>query len=584
MKELSNRIVSSMKKNVRLATLNFAFIIAYVNIFPKFFGPENTITAVIFTILMSASMVRDMTTRPVKHLLTQGLVLSGMAACAFLVTQLSPLHAFFINFGALFFIIYVFTYEYSDHMYFPYILSYLFLVFLSPVTEDQLPRRILAMLAGAVSIILYQLFMGRKNAEETARDVLCTLADQADQAILYLLGKYCEAVDPAKVRHTLCRLSRTVYDRRKKPLCISEASAAMIDAGRGLENLILLLQDQGAALAVKEQGMLKEVSEQLQFYRAYLREESLSIPVPDQESFLNGQESPESGVIFHTLVYVRDRLLHMTDPDIRFRCPRTVLSVKVRLAAALDISPVRVIYAFRAALILALATLIVKLLGLPHGKWLLFTLASVSLPYANDVPAKIRKRVAATVIGGLISVPLFAVVGSSGGRTALMMLSGYVSFFINGYTGTFACSTIGALGGAVFLNAFGFRDVGSMFLIRIGYVCMGVLIGYILNCLVVPYKREHATKQLWEKYKSAAELLTKVCRGEHADPQLYYSLVIRVHLLEDKLMQNADISGWEHVRDALFKYRAKVRRAHRELMEGREHAPVFSLTQPDPVR
>ena len=64
----------SVNKNFRHATLNFIFIIIYVNVFQLVFGMENSIVGVIFTIMMSASMVRDLTGAPVKHFLCQALI------------------------------------------------------------------------------------------------------------------------------------------------------------------------------------------------------------------------------------------------------------------------------------------------------------------------------------------------------------------------------------------------------------------------------------------------------------------------------------------------------------------------------
>lgn len=81
-----------------------------------------------------------------------------MGIAAFLVTTLPALFSFLINFFTLLLILYAFTYEYSNHIYFPYILSYLFLIFISPVHAGQLPMRILGMLAGAR--INYALSMG----------------------------------------------------------------------------------------------------------------------------------------------------------------------------------------------------------------------------------------------------------------------------------------------------------------------------------------------------------------------------------------------------------------------------------------
>ena len=89
-------ISERIRSNFRHSTLSFIFIIAYVNIFPLIFGPENSIVAVIFTIMMSASMVRDLTATPVKHLFLQSAVLVWMGIAAFLVTTLPALFSFLI--------------------------------------------------------------------------------------------------------------------------------------------------------------------------------------------------------------------------------------------------------------------------------------------------------------------------------------------------------------------------------------------------------------------------------------------------------------------------------------------------------
>ena len=122
-----------IKDNFRFSTLSFIFIIFYVNIFQIIFGPENSIVGVIFTIMMSASMVRDLTATPFRHLMVQTLVLVWMALAAYWVSTLPAPLSFVINFITLLLILYAYTYEYSNHIYFPYILSYLFLVFISPL-------------------------------------------------------------------------------------------------------------------------------------------------------------------------------------------------------------------------------------------------------------------------------------------------------------------------------------------------------------------------------------------------------------------------------------------------------------------
>lgn len=576
MNNIVSNITQKIKENFRFGTLNFIFIIVYVNIFQLIFGPENSIVGVIFAIMMSASMVRDLTATPFRHLLSQSFVLIWMALAAYWVMTLPAPLSFFLNFITLLVILYAFTYEYVSHRYFPYILSYLFLLFITPVTDaSMLPKRLLGMVAGAVSIILYQWFMGRKRVEETAQDVLSEMTDDIKRFISYKLKDRKEHPDLSDIRRKLCSLSQIVYERRKKALCISDASFSLISAGRGLEHLLILIYELPEDLSAQEKILLKNIDRQLSLFRSYLQQEITDLPCIEVSDFSFIENEKASSLFYKTMLYCRDRLIHMTDPENKNHYRKTALSFKIQLQAALDLSPVRAIYSIRAALILSCAVLIVQLLSLPHGKWLLFTIASVSLPYADDIPAKMKKRILATIIGGLISVAFYSVIPSSAGRTAAMMLSGYISFYLTDYAGTFACSTIGALGGAVYVNAFGFQEVGYIFMIRMGYILAGVCIAYLFNCVIFPYKRTVATKQLWKKYKSITELLTKICQEEQIDLQLYYSTVIQAHLLEEKLTQNAHLEKWTDFPDLLADCREQIRNAHRKLIIGRSDAPVF---------
>ena len=81
-------LFKNVRANFASATLNFMFIIAFVNGFQWIFGAENSIVGVIFAIMMSASMVRDMTATPVRHLLAQAAVLLWMGTSAYLVNMM----------------------------------------------------------------------------------------------------------------------------------------------------------------------------------------------------------------------------------------------------------------------------------------------------------------------------------------------------------------------------------------------------------------------------------------------------------------------------------------------------------------
>ena len=554
-----------IKDNFVYATLNFIFIIAFVNVFQMIFGIENSIVGVIFTIMMASSMMRDLTATPIKHLFIQAFVLVMLAVNACLVVVLPPFFSFFINFITIFGILYFFTYEYASHLYFPYILSYLFLIFISPITISQLPKRMIGMLVGAVCIILYQLFMGRKRVGETAKDVITIIIDNIIESIeCLLLNGEKKSIDLTEIRHNLCRLSRIIYERRKKVLCISDASFSMLDTARGLEHIAILVHNLEGAITQERKIFLEQILKQLENYRAYIQGETDVLSSIERKDFISEQYKKEADDFYWALVYVKYHLTHITDSKKRISYQKTMLSFSVRLKLALHVSQVRIVYALRVAFLLAVCTLIVQFFHLPHGKWLLFTIASVSLPYADDIGLKAKKRITATIIGGIISVVAYSLIPSSVGRMTIMMLSGYLSFYFKDYASNFSCSTIGALGGAVFMGIFGWNDVGMISLIRLCYIGIGIGIAFIGNLFIFPFWRKTATNQLLQKYSSTVDILTKMCKEENIDSQLYYNLVIQAHLQEDKLYQNAEVEGWKEMEHILIQYRQKIREVHRK--------------------
>lgn len=354
------------------------------------FGAENSIIGVIFTIMMSASMVRNLTATPFKHLCIQVTVFISMAVTACFVANISPILALPINLVMIFILLYAFTYEYVSQLYFPYILSYLFLVFISPVTPEHLPKRLLGMLTGAICMILYQLVNGRKRIVETAQDVLVSMSDKANGCVECLLTGEGAPQEPEALRSDLCKLSKIVHDRRKKALCISDASFSMIDAGRGLENLVLLLYDLERPITPARTALLRQISFCLSSFRAYMLHQADLISPIDPDDFTTIEDT-QTDQFYQCLSYIRKHMIQMTQPQKQGHYRKTLLSLSLCLKAALNISPVRVIYALRVSCLLALGTLLVQTLQLSHGKWLLFTIASVSLPYSDDVGSKAKK-------------------------------------------------------------------------------------------------------------------------------------------------------------------------------------------------
>ena len=144
-----------------------------------------------------------------------------------------------------------------------------------------------------------------------------------------------------------------------------------------------------------------------------------------------------------------------------------------------------------------------------------------------------------------------------------MMFSGFLTGFFSGYAQTYACSTVGALGGAVFLTTFGWGAVSAMFGLRVLYILLGALIVFLFCRLLAPFTRHTASEQLTAKYVRLSGLLARVCAQDAVDAQLYYSLVIQAQLTEQKLRENAGKDGqMEALIPVLAECHRRVRDAH----------------------
>lgn len=548
---LLKNVDRKVRQNFKSITSNFIFIFIFLNLFQLLFGAENSILGVVFIIIMQSSMLLDFTAKPVKNFFAQLLILETMVVSAFLINSLNPFVTILMNFIVLFILLYSFTFEYTSDLYMPYILSYLFLIFISPVSAQDLPRRMLAALVGTACVILYHLLKGRNRAGETVGVALTGMIDEASQCMRCLLLCAGTPDSMETVRKNLYKLSHLVYERRKRFLYISDASLAMLDCGLKLEKLICILYDFEGVVTPKEALILKKAGEWLDSFRAVIKDGGTIAP-PEEQYF--SLENPGFGKsVYDILISMQDHLIHMSDYSRRSTFRPTLLSWTVKLKATFHASPVRIVYSLRVAALLSALTVLVLCLHLPHGKWLLFTVAAVSLPYADDVGEKAKKRFLATILGGCISVFIFVFLPDLFGRTVVMLMFGYLTAYFTDYRFSFACSTIGALGGAM-MDCFGFQDVGAVFVLRLGYICIGIAIAYVVNRFIYPFKRSTDVSYLCKRHLATAELLAYTSHDKSSDPQLYYNLVVHTLLQEEKLKDNLAPDAWSKIKESLLNH------------------------------
>lgn len=556
--KLALTVKERVKSNFAYATFHFILIMFFIAVFTTLFGANNSIVAIIFVQITLSTISRDLTASLFKNFVFQTIVLSFMTIGACISVNIPPIWALLIHLIVVFIILYVYTFDYIRQLYFPYVLSYLFLVCLAPISFAQLPIRIISVIFGCVCIMLYQYIINRKRIVNTTRQVLLSILDEANAIITAIINHEEVTIKIEQMRASLMSLSQIVYDRRKKLLCLSDAALATIDVARGLENLVIDLYEKDLK---QDKELLYQTAYYLSCFKSYLLEEMKEIPILSKDELQNTNVNCKD--IYLDLNFIRNQLLAMNNVNNKRTYEYARPSINCRLKTAIQFSEVRFVYALRLAILLSFMLFIVQYWQLEHGRWLLFTIVSISLPYVEEMLPKAKKRIMATLVGGTISLLCFSFIDDSSIRTLILMLSGYITFYCVDYKSTFICSTIGALGGNILATSFGIQAVGHVVLIRLIYIVAGIIIALLVSHFIYPYNKKKALAQLLAKYHLTNDVILKLCQQRNTDKQQYYHLILHSFMQEYTLRQHArDLNDSGRIEEVLSNTRLMLRRAH----------------------
>ena len=164
-----------MKKLILSKTLLFIFILVFINLFISGFGSENTLIGVTVITAMLMLLERDLTISPIKNMLKFIFINVLLGILAFLSVQ-NIFLGILCNFLAIFIVGYIFSYDLRSPLYVAFGLQYLFMVS-TPVTIDQLPMRMIALISGAVIIIVAQLIVNKNKLEKSSNKLLSSISN-----------------------------------------------------------------------------------------------------------------------------------------------------------------------------------------------------------------------------------------------------------------------------------------------------------------------------------------------------------------------------------------------------------------------
>lgn len=144
------------------------------------------------------------------------------------------------------------------------------------------------------------------------------------------------------------------------------------------------------------------------------------------------------------------------------------------------VQKVRARYAIRVGLVTALAVFVVDYFNLDNGKWIVYTLFSLTELYSEKCKIKSKQRLQGTIIGAVIILVVFMVVKSNALRGLTILLFGYLNSYAENYRDKMICTTISAVASVALVE-------GALVTVieRLVYVGIGIVLALIVDKFVL---------------------------------------------------------------------------------------------------
>lgn len=492
------------KKLIISKTLLFVVIVAYIIIFKSIFGGENTLIGVTTVTAMLMFLERDLTLSPFKNTVKLILINLFIGGATFFA-HYNFYFGIIINFVAMFLISYSLCYNLKKPMYVPFSLEYLFLLS-TPVPSGKLGMRLLALVVGALSIIILNLIFNRDKLGKTGNKYLAEATLSIVEKInLKKTNKSTVGISEV-IRNYISAFRKIIYDNRIDKFYLTEEGKIKLNISVALEKINILT------------GRIK-YSEDKDYVLGYIEESLKDI----QSILINKKEFEEKSYTINEKIYKkvdeRDIILLEILGNIQFiydslkelkalgkkhykvvekieEVPDTFKSIGV-IKNNFKNRSLRFSYAMRVSVGVTIGAFIMEYFKLAEGRWIMFTILSLVNPIYEVSKEKTKDRIFATIIGAIIVAILFTIFKDVTIRTLILMLAGYVGSYITAYRYNMICVTVSAIGAAAILS-----NVAVFSINRILFVILGAIISVILNHYVFKYDMETDNNNLIDMYKN----------------------------------------------------------------------------------
>lgn len=542
-----------IKKTIITNTITFIIVMTFVITFKSIFGNENTLIGVATITATLMFLDRDFTGSPLKNTLKFiGVnLLIGLGASLIVISNIWL--GLLINFIVVFIFSYIFTYNLRQPLYVPFGLQYIFLL-ATPVPLDRLGIRILALIFAALLIMLVQLLFNKNKLATSGNKILVNICESIENKVCYIKDKSNDDADISSISASIDEFRTIVYDKKESDYYLTKEAKIKLNMSVALEGINTVLHSKNnksiniTILEVLEK-LLKVAKEVISTNSK--EDKIIQLNSYNIKNLLNYCQEHEINDLLNLqllegMIYLDDTLKELNKLDRKQYEVVDKIEDKVEVYSKKNIktffketdSP-KYCYAMRIAITMTIGLFLIEYFKFSEGRWILFTILSLTTPLYETSKHKIRYRLVSTVIGAVIITILFSIFKTEDSRLLIVMLSGYLQGYINEYKHKIIFVTVSAIGSAAIVG-----NIQALTIERVAMVAIGTIVAIIANRYLFPYNLQKSNHHLSKIYdtsiKEMFNELRSLLEGKN-NPEVIKNLFVTTSIIESKARINKQI-------------------------------------------
>lgn len=542
-----------IKKIIINNTITFVIVMFFVITFKSIFGEENTLIGVTTITATLMFLERDFTGSPLKNTLKFiGInLLIGMGTS--LIVASNMWLGLIINFIVVFIFSYIFTYNLRQPLYVPFGLQYLFLL-TTPVPTDRLDIRLLALIFGALIIMLVQLLFNKNKLATSGNKILVDVCESIENKVCCIKGKSNNYDSINNINSSIDEFRTIVYDKGESNYYLTKEAKIKLNISVALEGISrILYSDNNKLINLMILDTLEELVKVAKEVISINSKENKTIQLNSYniKKLLNYCQEHEINDLLNLqllegMICLDDTLEELTKLDIKqynvvdkIGDKSEIFSKKNIKSFLTETDSPKYCYGMRMAITMTIGLFFMEYFKLPEGRWILFTILSLTTPLYETSKHKIRYRIGSTLVGSVIIIILFSIFKTENIRLLIVMLAGYLQGYVNEYKYKIIFVTVSAIGAAAIVG-----NIQELTIERILMVAIGTIIAIIANKYLFPYNLEKSNEQLRKIYDASIKKMFKELRslveGKN-NPEFIKHLFVTTSIIESKARMNKQI-------------------------------------------